>query len=180
MSWINEHQRIWRAALLVLFLGSMLGPWVFDRINVPAEYPCHAPVVRLEGDFCGMPLTGMWVFFWIVGGLVTMVTRPVMETVVSANRAREILSVCLSLLPFAAPFSNILLLFSGGGHRRWRMFQVVVWGLGLGVALLAAVLPSYPRLMWELWGLWLYIGLAAGALALEALALAAGRTVGRG
>lgn len=179
MSWINEHQRIWRAALLVLLLAAMMGPWAFDSIHVPAEYPCHAPNIRLEGDFCGVPLSGIGVFSWIVLGLISMVTQPITGTIVFADRARELLFVGLSLFLFVAPFSSILLLISGRGRRRWQVSHMAMWGLALGVGLLIAM-PGYPRLMWELWGIWLYVGLAAGTLTLEALMLAAGRTVDPG
>ena len=60
--WINEHKRIWRTAVLVLLIIAMTGPWSFDLINVPAEYPCSLPNYRLEGDFCGIPFSGIWIF----------------------------------------------------------------------------------------------------------------------
>ncbi len=68
MSWINKHKRVWRVAILVLLLVAIMGPWTFDRINVPSEYPCS---VRLEGDFCGTPMSGIWIFSWIIGGYRT-------------------------------------------------------------------------------------------------------------
>jgi hypothetical protein len=55
---INKHRKITRVAILILFITSMLGPWMFDLINVPAEYACSKPNVRLYGDFCGMPVPG--------------------------------------------------------------------------------------------------------------------------
>ena len=29
---------------------AIFGPWAFDLINVPAEFPCTPPIIRLEGD----------------------------------------------------------------------------------------------------------------------------------
>ena len=58
MSWIVEHKRLWGIAILALLLLAILGPWAYDQINVPAEYPCSAPFIRLEGDFCGVPYSG--------------------------------------------------------------------------------------------------------------------------
>jgi len=173
MSWFNEHQRVWRAALLMLLPGAMLGPWVFDSIHVPAEYPCHAPIVRLEGDFCGVPLSGIAVFSWIVLGLIGMVTQPITGTIVFADWARALLFAGLVLLLFAAPLSSLLLLISGGGRRRWQVSHIAMWSLTLVIMGLLIALPRYPRLIWELWGIWLYAALAAGTLTLEALTLAA-------
>jgi len=66
MLWINEHKNVWRVAVLVLLLVAIMGPWAFDRIYVPSEYSCSAPFVRLEGDFCGVPLGGITVFSFMV------------------------------------------------------------------------------------------------------------------
>jgi len=41
-------------------------------------------------------------------------------------------------------------------------------------------MSSHPKLFWVLWGIWLYIGLAASALILEVLTLAAGRRPSQG
>jgi len=67
MSWLNENRNIVRVVILALFIVSMLGPWMFDVINVPAEYECDKPFVRLEGDFCGLPLSGIKSFTWFAG-----------------------------------------------------------------------------------------------------------------
>jgi hypothetical protein len=119
MSWITKHQRVWRVVILVLLLIAMLGPWTFDRTNVPAEFPCSAPHVRLEGDFCGTPLSGMWIFASLMGVLIDMVARSIMGSS-SLPIGRAFLFLGLGLLLFAAPFSSTLLLTSGAGRRRVR------------------------------------------------------------
>jgi hypothetical protein len=55
------------------------------------------------------------------------------------------------------------------------MFHLAAWGLASGIGLLIGI-SSYPKLFWVLWGVWLYIGLAASALILEVLVLVAGRS----
>jgi hypothetical protein len=60
---IDKHKKYWRAALLVLLLAAFIGPWAFDPINVPAEYPCSAPFVRLGGDFAD-PRCRDHIFSW--------------------------------------------------------------------------------------------------------------------
>src|SRR3990172_7764072 len=97
MSWINKHQRVWRVVILVLLLVAIMGPWTFgDRIDVPSEYPCSAPWVRLEGDFCGMLLSGIGVFSWMVGGLINLGVRLVTgATVFTDGRASSFFTLLL-------------------------------------------------------------------------------------
>jgi len=176
--WINEHKNVWRVAVLLLLSVAVMGPWTFDLINVPSEYPCSAPFIRLENDFCGMPRPGIWVFSWMVGGFINMVVRLVTGATVFTDLAFEFLYSLLPLL-LVLPFCSTLLLILGGDRRRRQVFHVAAWGLAAGVGLLLGM-SSFSRLLWALWGLWLYIGLAAGALILEVLTLAAGRRPSQG
>ena len=66
--WFVNYKNILRGAILLLLIISLLGPWTFDQINVPAQYPCTPPIVRLYGDFCGVPLSGIQVFGLYIGG----------------------------------------------------------------------------------------------------------------
>ena len=59
MSWINNRRRLWGGILLALLLVAGMGPWGFDLINVPAQFECSAPFIRLKGDFCGEPVSAM-------------------------------------------------------------------------------------------------------------------------
>ncbi len=61
--WFIRYKHALRLAILALLIISLLGPWMFDLINVPAEYPCDEPFVRLEGDFCGYPLSGFFALY---------------------------------------------------------------------------------------------------------------------
>jgi hypothetical protein len=169
MLWLNEHKRAWRVAVLGLLVAAILGPWGFDRIWVPAERQCQAPFIRMEGDFCGMPLSGAWLLLAAGSefiGLFTGVT--VFADLVRAYRV--ILFALLSVLPF---FSTLLLILAGDRRRR-QVFNITAWGLATGIGLLVGM-SYYPRLYWVLWGIWLYIGLAASVLILEVLTLAAGK-----
>jgi len=184
MSWINKHQRVWRVVILVLLLIAMLGPWAFDLINVPSEFSC-SPNVRLEGDFCGMPLSGIGVFSGMVGGLINLGVRLATGATAFTDVPRELLFSLLLLL-LVAPFFSTLPLILGGDRRRWRVFHVVAWGLAVGIGLLLGLSGSsrlfwvFSRLFWMLWGIWLYIGLAGSALILEVLVLVAGRRPDQG
>jgi hypothetical protein len=81
-----------------------------------------------------------------------------------------------SLFPFllALPVFSSLLLIPRRDCGRCQLFSVVAWGIAGSTCLLVR-LSNYARLHWALWGIWLYIGLAASALVLEVVTLAAGK-----
>ena len=184
MPWIDKHRRDWRAVVLAMMLIAVAGPWSLDLISVPAEHTCSSPYIRLEGDFCGLPVSGMPLFILAIPRLVNVSIELVSGATTFADWVRTLLvslCVCLLLLPWP---STLLLVLRG--HRRCRqVFTVVAWGLASGIGLLvvglssfARGLSSYPRLFWALWGIWLYVVLAVSALTLEALTLAAERRSG--
>lgn len=162
MSWITKHPRIWRTAGLVLMLVAISGPWGFDRIHVPAQYPCSAPNVRLEGDFCGLPLSLTYSLLGFFGDL-----RGTVSTLV-----RYPLSV-LSILPLLPILSTLLLLLPG---RRSRSLWFHLAALSLGalatlfVAGLGFSLANWALgVAWMLWGLWLYVAVTTALLLFEVL-----------
>jgi hypothetical protein len=182
MSWINEHKRVWRVAILVSLLVAIMGPWTFDRINVPAEYPCSAPNIRLEGDFCGVPLSGIWIFSMMIGGFIIMGVGLVTGATGFADNGGEFLRAFLftmAVLLLVLPIFSTLLLIVRGGHRRRQVFNAAAWGLAASMGLLIGI-TSYQKLFWRLWGIWLYIGLAVSALILEVLTLKVGTRSGQG
>ena len=173
MSWIYEHQRNWRIALLILMVLALMGPWAFDQINVPAKYECTAPNVRLEGDFCGVPITGLQSILWLGSGLTFIIFGLLTGDFALFEMIRELLIVWLLLFPFL-PFISTLLLIPRGNNRRRQVFTLLAWLLAL-VGDLFIGLANYPRLFWEVWGIWLYIGLAISALILEILVIISNR-----
>jgi hypothetical protein len=168
MSWLNQHKRVWRAAVLGLLLAAFFGPWAWERLFVPAKYPC---AVRLEGDFCGMPMPGTY----ILGGVVAESIRRVVGLFTGAatpgDLGRVFLLALVALL-LVLPALHTLLLLIRGDRRPRRAFHAATWGLGAGIALVIG-LAGYPRHLWRLWGIWLYIELSVAALTLELLALQA-------
>jgi hypothetical protein len=176
--WINERKNVWRAAILVAVLVAITGPWTYDLIWVPSEYLCSAPYVRLDNDFCGRPLRGIWLFRWVVNGFLDASAELVTGAMVLIEWARELLR-CLLLSLLVLPFFSTLLLILRGDRWRRQVINVAAWGLAAGMGLLIGV-SSYPKLFWVLWGIWLCIGLAASALVLEVLTLAAGRRPSQG
>ena len=171
MLWIDKHPRVWRAGALVLLLIALVGPWSFDLLNVPSEYTCSPPSVRLYGDFCGMPLSGIDMLTMMVEALLAFVQTGA-DFPVSTRDFCPLLFLCAVVLSvFVLPFFNTLLLIVRGTSRRRGIFSVVVWSLAAGISLLIGTLR--PRLFWALWGVWLYAELAVSALVLEGLTLTA-------
>jgi len=207
MSWINEHKRVWRVAILVVVLVAIMGPWVVELINVPSEYPCSAlinsmpseypysaPGFRLEGDFCGVPMSGIRMFSWVIVAFTTFGVGLVTGAMGFADRGFLSTFIFIIVLPLllVPPIFSTLLLIVRGDRRRLQVFNAAAWGLAAGIGLLLGVfrvatlgigllgMSSYLKLLWTLWGIRLYIGLAVSALILEVLALAAGRRPSQG
>jgi hypothetical protein len=165
LSWLNEHKRIWRVIALAGLLLAFLGPWAFDRILVPAEYPCNRPHIRLEGDFCGLPLSGLWNLAAIALNFIPTSVRLITGGTVVADWLL-MLGYLLGAFLLVLPVYSTLLLVRAGDRRSRQIFNAAAWGLALGVSLL--FVSVYPYMHPALWGIWLYIGVAASALIVEA------------
>ena len=165
MSWIDRNKKVLRACLLVGLVVAFLGPWVYDQINVPAEFTCSPPNVRLYGDFCGTPLPGTWLITSAAGGLVYTGVHLYTDAVGFQNAARGLLFILVVLL-FVLPFLSTLIVILRAERRGWRLFNIAAWALALGLALLLG-LAELPRVYVALWGVWLYAVMAVCALVLE-------------
>jgi hypothetical protein len=183
MNEINKHKRVWRTAALLLLVLATFGPWAFDMIHVPVSYGCSPPNQRLEGGFCGVPLAGVWILAFIVGGFILSAIGLVMETltfadVADAARALRALPFFFLLFPLVLPYLTIIPLILRKERQR-PMFHMVTWGLAAAAACLFLGLSSFSRAHWALWGILLYIGLAVSMLVLELVALVASRKPGQ-
>jgi hypothetical protein len=172
MSWINEHKRVWRVVILALLLIAFVGPWTFDLINVPSEYSCSAPFIRLKGDYCGAPLSGLLVLPALIGEFINVVMELVTGAIVITDLGRRLLVILSALLLFL-PFFSTLLLILPGNRRRQQIFHLAVWGLATASSLWwLLLLSTSERPQSQLWGVQLYSGLAFSVLILEVAALA--------
>ena len=167
MFWLHEHQRVWSLAVLVLLLIAFAGPWSFDLINVPSEYSCSAPFIRLKGDFCGVPLSGTWIFLGLVGQFISIVGDFVGGTMAVAELGRG-LPVLLASALFLPFFSTVLRILPRD-HPRPQMLHLVVWGLAAVSVVWWLLLSPAEWLPSPLWGRWLFFGLALGMLVVEAV-----------
>ena len=184
MSWINEHKNVGRVAVLVLLLVAIMGPWTFSSDGVPPAAWCRDPNILLENGRCVRLVSGATVLTFMAGAFLSMSVGLVTGATLLPDRAREFLGVFLftvGIFLLVLPFFSTLILIRGGDRRRLQVFQVMAWGLAAVLSLLPALLAmSGSGLYSELWGIWLYFGLAAGALTLEVLALVAARRPSQG
>lgn len=164
----------------VLFVISMLGPWIFDLLNVPAQYPCGKPSVRLYGDFCGYPMSGFEIIKFTNGGLFY-----ILDQLIKGNFAGRIVDL---IFPFSTwllilPFFSTLLLIWNKNSRRLQTINLIAWGIALFVILTVFILQTreelFVRTFYLLWGIWLYILVATGTIIIEVLVLRSNTEPGR-
>lgn len=157
---VNEHRRIIRAGILVLFIIAMLGPWGYDLINVPAQYTCQPPNVRLYGDFCGVPVSGAFIFL-----LIPSFFHSVWELLTSTLPYYGRLVSGLSILLLFPIFTTIFSLWKKETHRL-RMTNLIAWILAFLITSTLFILQINRQAI-QLWGLWLYIITTISAIIFE-------------
>jgi hypothetical protein len=167
MLWFNEYKRNWRVFFLVMLAVAMFGPWFFDRIFVPQPNICSLPNVRLDDDFCGIPISITWLlsgvpseFVYLLKGLITGVYQP--YTI--SSWFFILLSISLVL-----PFFSTLVLVIWENWNRTVIFHHIALGLATAAGLWVGI-PDLSIRSWMLWGVWLYIILTGGLFAVEILA----------
>jgi hypothetical protein len=119
----KQNKRILRAIVLGLLMVALLGPWVFDIIHIPGEFPCSDPWIRVGGDFCGLPVPGIYSVLGFIGIFFLL---PVIST-------------------------TALLLRNDG--RPWFMFHILALIMGMGLLLMSGLLryPRLSWGAWGVW-----------------------------
>ena len=167
MTWFNRYTWGWRALILLLLIITFMSPWGYDRIHVPAQYYCTPPFIRLEGDFCGTPLPGIWTLFVSFGIIFTTIAEAA-DVTFPLLLTRILYSLFALLTPLAILSSLFILLFSRGQSwpqtRHLKLLGLSVVG-GVGFLLLVALLQG-PGLFY-IWGAWVYALLALAAFLVE-------------
>lgn len=167
----------WRVAALLLLLIAFIAPWGIDQINVPAQYACQEPWVRLEGDFCGLPRSGILLPLWAIVELFRLPWMLLVGELTTGDGLRQFSYRLLDLLLVLPLFTTLrLTLRTDRGCR--QALNLLGWGLAAaaGLAFLYLMTQSgFPNWLGMLWGRWLHLALAMGMLALELLAIVAGR-----
>jgi hypothetical protein len=157
----------------MLSLVAIVGPWWFDVVFVPAKYSCSSPFIRVRDDFCGIPMSGVWIIVGLATRLIEILKELVTGETVIINPVDAMLKFflyCSLVLILVLPLFTTWLLILRGDRKRNQIFHIVSWSL----AVLCVIYIFGLNWPWALWGIWLYIGLAVGALILEFLFLALG------
>jgi len=150
---IQNYRTVGRFVLLLLLGLAFVGPWFFDHIWVPANYECSLGLVRLEGDFCGLPISFLQYFWMIIVSSVSTIRAVVSGSLILDDWWRGCLFVSMFFLAVLPFFTNLFLLWKPK-HRSLRIFNWVCWGLAVLIALgpMFFLEMLYPAL----WGIWLY------------------------
>jgi hypothetical protein len=161
-SWLDEHRRTLRMALLVLLVVALAGPWTYTLDGVPPPEWCRPPLILLENGRCVRLVSGLSVLTFGIGALFSL-SAQLVTGAMRIGRMRDFL-VFLCLVPALPVFSTLLVLWRSGSPRL-RAAHTIAWGLAAagGLWLLTASRPALGRM----WGGWLYVGLATSALILE-------------
>jgi hypothetical protein len=105
-----------RTLFLAMIVLSINGPWGYERLHVPAEYPCDPPNFRLDDDYCGSPLTGADLFFW----LAPLFLLPMLTTIFLLKGGSRGLHIF-----------HIVFLSLAGGLGLWILITNDNWEYGL-------------------------------------------------
>jgi hypothetical protein len=173
MSFIVENKVLFRKLVVAMFVISMLGPWAFDRLGVPAQFPCGYPNVRLNGDFCGAPFSGFRGLIWAIRDFFFILYDLIKWHIVVQSPPELITSVSMWII--ALPIFSTLLLIRYPNSQRVQIINLAAWGTACFPALRFFILQTsrdqFVHLYYLLWGAWLYILVAIGTIIFEVLAL---------
>jgi len=114
----------------------------------------------------------------MAGGFTNIVVGMITGTTVLIDRLGEFVFCLLGFL-LILPYFSTLFLTLREDSRSGFIFHVAALSLAFSASLLFATF-YYPKLFWELWGIWLYVGVTASALIIEVVMLAARRRSSRG
>jgi hypothetical protein len=161
--------------VLVLLLVAIAGPWTYTSDGVPPAEWCRDPNILLENGHCVRLVSGVEILILMTGGFISLNIQLVRGILVLADRGREFFGeffFMVLLLLFVQPvFSTTLLLLSEKDRPpRWK-YHVITWGLATVFSGLLLVESFRSGLSTNLWGIWLYLGLAVSVLGVELLAI---------
>jgi hypothetical protein len=146
--------------VLVLLTLALLGPWTLSNDGVPPPEWCRDPFLLLESGRCVELVSGITVLYFMVGVFPTLVMALGSGVPIFPLNARNIL-LMLAIFGLVLPYFSTLYQIHRGG--RPGVVHLATWTL----AALAALfwLPSAQDIFpLRMWGVWLYLAVAAGQL----------------
>ena len=167
MNILNKHKGKLRLLSLVLQVIAIAGPWGYDLINVPAEYSCNSPFIRLYGDYCGLPISGGYLLFAVVSGFFALAIE-LFTDATGVNTAFRLFFSLMVAITFILPFARTLFLVIKKRINH-KIFNYSVWGLAAIPCLIWGITVPKDWPLSPLWGYWLYFGLAISMLCFEIL-----------
>lgn len=154
---------------MILLGVALLGPWYYERVYMPPEFPCTFPNAKLEGDpYCGLPIPIFLEIFGYVrwgAGLAALFAREIMF-----SDWIDVFGVWRPLL--ILPFFITPVLILGGERSRWRTLSVIAWSLAAAAGGVYLYLAPFRPFSLP-WGPLLYLTVALVTLALELSTLTA-------
>lgn len=162
-----------RLAALILLLLAAIGPWGYTPDGVPPPEWCGDRHVLLANGSCVRLVSGMEILRFMTDAFISLNRQLVDGTLVLPDRAWEFFGVLIIftlLLMLVQPFISTVALLFGEGRLR-REYQVAAWGLALAGSGTLLIGSIGWGLGGRMWGMWLYVGLAASVLAVELLTI---------
>lgn len=154
--------RIVRLVVLALLVAAFIGPWGYTPDGVPPPEWCAEPNFLLTPERCVRLLPGTEILSFFVGSIIALPLMLFSSGFSLVERGRELLFVLLMYL-LVLPFITGLILALARTSRRLLVLDMVAWGLAAIPAVMIAFFTPEQRGL-QLWGVWLYIGLAAAML----------------
>jgi hypothetical protein len=167
MKWIQVHGNYLRGIALGIFV--LLGPWTYDSLYVPARYECSSATFRISSDFCGLPMSGVRTFEWLVTGLLAQLS----DFHAFPVRLSNFIYIVFFVFPIL-PFASNLLMISKRNPGWLQRTNLVLWGIACMLALPVVVVLRLEASAGRLWGLWLYTILTFWMLVVELFILKRG------
>lgn len=136
----QKTQKTLRLLELLGLIVALAGPWVFERIHVPAGHECS---VRLADGFCATPLPGFLILTWAFATPLMLLALPL--------------------------FSYVLLLIDVERWRLGFHWLALATAVLTFLIWMATDSPALRQFDLRLWGRWLYLVMLLDGLGLELL-----------
>ena len=166
MMTLMKHIQTIRWALFLLMVAAILGPWIYEVVNVPSPYPCTTGF-RVDENFCGILVSGL--------NILALFTPNIFISayylITGDASLREFLGSLLISSFFLPVLSSLFLMIRKDRLKAWEeRTHIGVLSMTILVGLLGVVVGNIfgnVKELWRFWGFWLYEWVVLSALVLE-------------